>query len=352
VANEKQLAVLRQGVAAWNAWRRDHANVLVDLSDADLSGANLDEAELDRAILAGADLREATLRSARLYQANLTQADLQEADATGATLLGAKLVEAELGWAVLAEANLTEADCTRADLSRAILERTTAIGTNFDQAVLDDCRIYGISAWDLKGVPQSQSGLVVTPIDAQDVTVDDLQIAQFVYLLLNNSAIRNVIDTIGQKAVLILGRFTPERKAVLDAIRGELRRLGFVPMMFDFDRPTSRDFSETIMTLVGLCRFVIADISNPKSSPLELQCSVPNYMVPFVPILAKGEEPFSMFRDLHSKYDWVLTPLEYDTADHLAAKLGKAVVDRAQQKHDQLLLRKMQDMRRVRLDDF
>jgi len=31
--------------------------------------------------------------------------------------------------------------------------------------------------------------------------------------------IRDVINTIGKKGVLILGRFTPERKIVLDAIR-------------------------------------------------------------------------------------------------------------------------------------
>jgi hypothetical protein len=32
-----------------------------------------------------------------------------------------------------------------------------------------------------------------------------------------------VIDTIGKEAVLILGRFTEERKLVLDALREELR---------------------------------------------------------------------------------------------------------------------------------
>ena len=47
--------------------------------------------------------------------------------------------------------------------------------------------------------------------------------AQFIYLLLDNSKIREVIDTVAKKAVLILGRFTPERKAILDALRNVLR---------------------------------------------------------------------------------------------------------------------------------
>src|SRR4030095_7390523 len=104
--------------------------------------------------------------------------------------------------------------------------------------------------------------------------------------------------TIGKKGVLILGRFSDiERKSVLDAIRTELRRQGYIPMVFDFERPTDRDFTETIMTLAGLCCFIIADITKPRSAPLELQATVPSYMTPFIPIIREGEEPFAMFKD-------------------------------------------------------
>ena len=74
--------------------------------------------------------------------------------------------------------------------------------------------------------------------------------------MLNNEKIRDVINTIGEKGVLILGRFIEDRKAVLDAIRDKLRELGFVPMMFDFEKPSQRDFTETIKTLAGLSRFI------------------------------------------------------------------------------------------------
>src|SRR5690606_6706595 len=121
---------------------------------------------------------------------------------------------------------------------------------------------------------------------------DNIEVAQFVYLMLNNPKIKGAIDTVCRKGVLILGRFTRERKAVLDALRAELRRRGFVPMVFDFERPVDRDFTETVKTLAGLSRFIIADITNPKSSPLELQATVPDYMIPFVPIIEEGEKPF------------------------------------------------------------
>ena len=46
-----------------------------------------------------------------------------------------------------------------------------------------------------------------------------------------------------------LGRFTPERKTVLDALRDELRQRNYLPIVFDFEKPASRDLTETISTL-------------------------------------------------------------------------------------------------------
>ena len=106
---------------------------------------------------------------------------------------------------------------------------------------------------------------------------------------------RDVIDTISSKAVLILGRFSDDRKSILNALRNALRNKGFLPIVCDFERPIERDFTETIMTLAGMSCFVIADITNPRSAPLELQATVPDYMIPFVPILQDGETGFSMF---------------------------------------------------------
>src|SRR5262249_35637024 len=160
-------------------------------------------------------------------------------------------------------------------------------GTN-----LSGSRVYGVSAWDIEVDEQDElrRDLIVTPADQPDVTADNIEIAQFVYLLLDNPKIRGVIDTVCKKGVLILGRFIDERKSVLDAIREALRKRNYVPMVFDFKKPTQRDLDETVKTLAGLCRFIIADITNPRSSPMELQAIVPDYMVPLVPIIAEGEK--------------------------------------------------------------
>lgn len=77
----------------------------------------------------------------------------------------------------------------------------------------------------------------------------NLEVAQFIYLLITNARIRDAIDAITTKVVLILGRFTDERMPVLQAIRDELRTRDYLPVLFDFDKPASRDLTETVSTL-------------------------------------------------------------------------------------------------------
>ena len=89
--------------------------------------------------------------------------------------------------------------------------------------------------WDIKVDDRTkQQNLIITDSDEPVITVDNIKVAQFIYLLLNNQEIRDVIDTITSKAVLILGRFSDERKPILDAIRDELRKHNYLPIMFDF----------------------------------------------------------------------------------------------------------------------
>jgi hypothetical protein len=151
------------------------------------------------------------------------------------------------------------------------------VGTNLTGADLTGCRVYGVSAWDLKLDMAKQQNLVITQPDITEITVDDIEVAQFLYLLLHNEKLQRVIDKITTKVVMILGRFSlPERKRVLDALRDELRRRNYVPVVFDFEKPKSQTTINTVMLLARMARFVIADISDAKSVLQELQAITPN----------------------------------------------------------------------------
>jgi hypothetical protein len=200
---------------------------------------------------------------------------------------------------------------------------------------LKDCSIYGISAWDVQLEGAKQDSLVITPPYEPTITVDNLKVAQFIYLLLNNKEIRDVIDTIAKKAVLILGRFTPERIAVLDALRKALRTEGYLPILFDFDKPSSRDLTETVSTLAHLARFIVADLTEPSSIPKELEAVVPTLAVPVQPLLEGSTRPYAMFKD-YWKYQWVLEVYRYNGLEDLLASLKEQVIEPAERKAKEL----------------
>jgi uncharacterized protein YjbI with pentapeptide repeats len=306
MANEAHLQVLRRGQNAWNAWRRDNPGNSPDLTNADLRGKNLVRKDLVRAILTGANLYEANLYKANLSRANLTGANLSRANLTGATFN---------------RATLNNADLTGADLSCAVL-----VKTGLENANLTGCRIYGISAWDVALNAQTrQSGLIITQTDQPLITVDNLDVAQFIYLLLNNEKLRHVIDTITSKVVLILGRFTDERKAVIDAIRADLRRRDFTPVVFDFDKPDSKDLTGTVEILARMARFIIADLTDPRSVPQELGMVVPYLRTtPVLPLKWIGSQGYGMFQDLRA-YPWVLPTHEYADGPSLILALPDVI---------------------------
>jgi uncharacterized protein YjbI with pentapeptide repeats len=314
MANQEHLKLLQQGVDVWNAWRKK-SSVAPDLVGADLVGADLVKADLS-----GADLFRAQLERAELFLAKLDAADLRGANLIRANLIGANL--------------------SGADLSGANLNGAQLVETNLVDATLTDCRIYGISAWGVKlSEGTKQYGLIITPFEESTVTVDDLEVAQFVYLLLNNEKIRRVIDTITSKVVLILGRFSlPERKRVLDALRDELRKpeRGYVPVVFDFEGSTSRTTDETITLLARLARFVIVDISDAKSVLQELRGIVPdNPSLPVQPIIDAAQEEPGMF-DFFKRYPWFLEVHRYDNPGQLLGDLKDWVIGPLEAKVAQL----------------
>src|SRR5690606_14434446 len=319
-----------------------------NLNRVDLRGVDLRKADLRGANLSGADLRGTNLRGADMQGANLNRADLSEANLTEASLFQANLRGADLF-----EANLNRANLTEADLGEASLKGANLVSTNLAAANLSQCKIFGISAWKVITDDQTiQSNLIITDKGEPEITVDNLEVAQFIYLLLHNEKLRDVIHTIGEKAVLILGRFSDGRKEILYAMRDKLRDKGFLPTIFDFERATVRDFTETIQILAGMALFVITDISNPRSNPLELQATVPDYMVPFVPILQKGEEPFAMFVDLQRKYRWVMDVLVYNSKDQLIECMDDSIIKPALHKHNELLALKNEALRIRNIDEF
>ena len=332
MANREQLRrLLESSRDDWNRWREQSPGGVLNLSRAnlsrrDLSGWNLSGALLASSNLTASVLRQANLRAASFRKAVLSRTDLTGVDAAGADFenavfsetvfdganLGGALfpyksrgtisfVGADLRSAVFYDADLTGDNFTRARLDGANLETSRLCGTNLAGATLDGASVYGVSVWDIQTDDRTSArGLIVSP----GVTADDLEVAQLVNLLTQREKTRNVLATLGEKLVLLLGRFGDEQqRELLDELAREVHHAGYLPVIFDFER-TRLDLIETIRVLAGLSAFVIADARNPKSVPHELGAIVPYYRIPTVLLGGDGTSTFATLSALVT-YPWV-----------------------------------------------
>ena len=382
MANPAHLEIMEQGKEAWDRWREENPEIKPDLRglgsdeiggriELDLSGWDLRDVDMWRVFFIRPDLRNADLRGADLSKAtiavgdlrganlsgayaieanigcsnfsgldltgvNLNGADLSGSDFSGATLSGTGFRKANLSQANFSRSTLIDVDLTKADLSGTIfthatlaganLEGASLVSTNFEHATMTNCKIYGISAWNLILEEACQTNLIITRDEEPTITVDNLQIAQFIHLLLNNENVRHIIDTITSKVVLILGRFTDERKEILDNIRNKLREMDLTPILFDFDKPASKDVTGTVETLARMARFIIADLTDPSSIPHELATIIPHLRTtPVLLIKIKGSPGYSMIEDYERSYQWVLKTHEYTDGPTLIAELPQVI---------------------------
>jgi uncharacterized protein YjbI with pentapeptide repeats len=156
MANEEQLAILKQGVEVWNKWRSENSEVDVDLSEADLvlakfSGADLSRANLSSAWLARADLSGANLGGADLRGAKLMDANLMDANLMDAYLRGSNCSEVMVGGTVFVDLDLRQA----AGLDDVYHVGPSTIGTNtltksvgkIPEVFLRGC---GLSDWEIE----------------------------------------------------------------------------------------------------------------------------------------------------------------------------------------------------------
>ena len=316
----------------------------VKMEKTNFKNASLYHNDCQSVYLAGADFEGAKIQYCSFVDGDAENVNFKGAQIISTTFQRTNLAGTDFRGADLSYSDFVDANLEGADLRGANLNQASFIRTNLEGVMLDGANVYGASVWDIQGTPKSQDRLEISSGwgDAK-ITVDDIETAQFIYLMYENEKVRNVINSITSRAVLILGRFSPpERKVVLDSLRVKLREYNLLPIVFDFERPTDKDFTETIKTLAGMSMFVIADITNPKSSPLELQATVPDYQIPFKPIIQAGEYPFAMMVDLQKKYDWVLTTLAYQDTQELMDVLEIGIINPALEMHKKLQEKKSQ----------
>jgi hypothetical protein len=236
------------------------------------------------------------------------------------------LAHADLYNADLSGANLDGADLTQARLDESDLSRASLIQTTMANCTLDHADVYGVAVWRPRGEPKSQKSLRISPPREPLLTLDRIDLAQLVDLLVQNAKLGNVISALSSKSVLILGRFSDARKPILELLSNQVRARDMLPIVFDWEPSESRDLTETVQILASICRFVIADITDARSVPQELSHIIPFFpSVPVQPLILSSQRPYAMFE--HSRrFPSVLPEFGYDGEDHLKQSFEESVL--------------------------
>jgi hypothetical protein len=316
--------VLRQGADVWNAWRKHHPGPLhfakphwynspgrggiqvKGHNRVDFSGMDLSSVSVYGAFAEGLQVRDALIDGASFEEGDFSRADFR----------GTTFRNTRFNKTILTGAHFDGATFVNCNLNRVNL-----VGASFRVSEITETVVYGIAAWDLETAEgMKQSKLVIERtydlyselIEQGKVPlmVDDIELAQFVYYLSRHKKLRDALNILNDKGVLLLGRFQGGGLERLYSIREWFQGRGYMAMIFDFERPDNLSLTETVVTMAGLSKFVVVDLSGP-SVPAELQAILSQIKKP---ILAFGQ-PYALFADLEDQ----ARVLRVDDANLLAA---------------------------------
>ncbi len=373
MANDEHISILKRGVTEWNRWRASTNHRIADLSGADLSGMKLNGVDFLRTSLKGATLTKTQFERAHLKDADLTGATLDQTNfehvnarnaifdevvanepnfevstLRGARFRHARLLGARFHRAYLRDADLSDASlagcwlrfatldsarCQNTDFSNADLKYASMVEVDLKGANLTNVQVFGISAWGVETDAFTRQDLIVgMGANEQEAPLrtHDLRTAQLLALMLDAAGVRTVIDSVTSKLVLILGSFSPTEKVVLDELRLSLQKYGYVAIEFDFERPYERDYAETVLTLVGMSRFVVADFTNAKEVRAEVAQARSQYKrVPIMLIAREGVAlPITMVNSFSAEELQRL--VRYKDIDDLRQKVQPSIIEPAE----------------------
>lgn len=225
----------------------------------DFAGLSLENVLVQDAFAEGLNLKNATFKDVVFEEGDFSRANFTNCHFINTRFNKTILTNAVFENAVFENCNLNRVNLANADFCVKSIEETV---------------VYGISAWDLKTSEASiQSKLVIektydfySNIIAEGripMMVDDIELAQFIYYLTNHKRLRETINVMNSRSVLLLGRFKDGGLDRLYRLREWLLSKNYLPMIFDFERPESLDLVEVIVTMGGLSKFIIADLSGP-----------------------------------------------------------------------------------------
>ncbi|MBW1298118.1 pentapeptide repeat-containing protein [Aquimarina litoralis] len=220
--------------------------------------------------------------------------------------------------------------CKSTKIESVDFEGSSFVKTTFSACNLSNSKFYGTNVWDITiDNTTKQNNLIIHDtrgLLTNRIIVCDIEVAHIINLLCSNDKFSNLTSESQSKFILILGRFGVNKENLEKLKDKIIQDTNYSPIVFDWNNDKSNlDFIETIVFLSGFAKFIVADISNPKSVPAELQAILSNIMLPVFPIMHESDSEYAVFTSI-KKYQWVYNLIVYDNFEKIIDKFEKAIL--------------------------
>ncbi len=315
MANQDQIEILKKGVDYWNNWRKVYPKKIIDLQ-----GFDFTTIEKKYSYDTNGNKYEC-----QLWRINFNDANLSNSIFSHIYFLETDFSNSNLEGSYFNDCMLKACNLSNSNMQNSNLKGCKFVLSNLSHSNLSESQVFGSSVWKTKLDGAIQRNLVITSPTQSTITLDDIELAQFIYNLISSEKLTKQINTINQKVVLILGRFQPKQKKIIDSIRSIVRRKNFIPIVFDFKNP-DRTVDETVGLLARMSRFVIADLTNAKSILQELRGFVPDLpSVPVLPIIHESDFEHGML-DFFKRFPWFLNIERYRSEKQLTENFDELII--------------------------
>ena len=204
MVNSKHVKNLKKGVEKWNKWREENPQISPNLrglnfvkefpneneiynlpnfegcnfSNVDLHGVSLRNGYYINCSFDGSTIQYADLVDAYFSSCSFKKTKMRVTKIGSATFYNCKFEDADLSYC-----SAEETSFSNSKLINTKLENIRFVSNDFSDANLVGCSIYGISSWDLNLNNSVQKDLIITKKEQPEITVDNIELAQFLYLI-------------------------------------------------------------------------------------------------------------------------------------------------------------------------
>lgn len=203
------IELLSRGAKAWNEWRINYpfkapclreVNFVNAFSGSgfynlpEFYGVNFSDVDFNCSSFRNSTFCDCTFDGAKITFSDLVDAYFQSCTFKNVNMRVCKIGSAHFIDCIFEDSDLSYCSAENtsfhgSSFKNTALENISFVKSDFSNTVLDGCRVYGISSWNLNLDNSEQRNLVITKKNEPEITVDNIELAQFLYLMIKEPLI-------------------------------------------------------------------------------------------------------------------------------------------------------------------